>query len=248
MVTGARTGIGYREALALGQAGAMVVVVTGSALDDADRVAKEVAGLGAGALAVQADLTAEAEVARLVEVTMQHFGRLDILVNNAGTRMDAADKKHLVELSESSWDRILDGHLKSTFLCIKHAARPMMEAGWGRIVNTSSIHGRAGGRPGLGHYGAAKAGIVALTRTAARELGPHGITVNAVAPGYIATEQLLRAASSGSLNAYREQNPLGRLGEPEEVANVVLFLVSEGASYVSGAVIDCSGGRIEYAL
>jgi len=248
IVTGARRGIGYDEALALGRAGATVVVVTHTQLDAAERVAAEVEAVGGTASAALADVTRADDVQRLVETTLRRHGTVDILVNNAGMTDPAHQRGRLVDLSEESWDRMLAGHLKSTFLCIKYAAPVMMAHGWGRIVNTASIHGRVGGREGMGHYGAAKAGIIALTRTAARELGPYGITCNAIAPGFIATEQLLGGAAAGTIASYTRQNPLGRLGTPQEIANLVLFLASEGASYINGAVVDCSGGRVEYSL
>ena len=132
-----------------------------------------------------------------------------------------------------------------SFLCIKHAAPVMIARGWGRIVNTASIHGRVGGRPTLGHYGAAKAGVIALTRTAARELGGHGITVNVVSPGFVNTDQLEASLGSERLRVLAGQVPLGRIGDPEEVAAAVVFLASEAASYVNGAVLDVHGGRME---
>jgi 3-oxoacyl-[acyl-carrier protein] reductase len=122
----------------------------------------------------------------------------------------------------------------------------MVRQRWGRIVNTSSIHGRIGGRPTLGHYGAAKAGVIALTRTAARELGPHGVTVNAVSPGYVDTERLGSSLPRERLDALAKQIPVGRIGKPAEIAAAVVFLVSDGAGFVNGAVLDINGGRMEY--
>jgi NAD(P)-dependent dehydrogenase (short-subunit alcohol dehydrogenase family) len=124
----------------------------------------------------------------------------------------------------------------------------MIAQGWGRIVNTSSIHGRVGGRPSLGHYGAAKAGVIALTKTAARELGPKGITVNVIAPGFIGTETLRGILAPATMEKLQQQIPLGRIGEPAEVGRVVAFLASEAASYVNGVVVDLNGGRAEFAF
>jgi 3-oxoacyl-[acyl-carrier protein] reductase len=143
---------------------------------------------------------------------------------------------------------MLGNHLKSAFLCIKYAAPHMVKQGWGRIINTSSIHGRVGGRAGLGHYGAAKAGVVALTMTAARELGPKGITANVVAPGFIGTDTLRGILPTATLEKLKQQIPLGRIGEPPEVGRVVAFLASEAASYLNGAVLDITGGRLEFFL
>jgi 3-oxoacyl-[acyl-carrier protein] reductase len=187
------------------------------------------------------------DVRRLMEATVTAFGRLDILVNNAGTTGPQFNKP-LVEMPEETWDFMVGNHLKSVFLCIKYAAPCMIERGWGRIINTSSIHGRVGGRASLGHYGAAKAGVVALTMTAARELGPKGITANVIAPGFIGTETLRGILAPATLEKLQQQIPLGRIGEPAEVGRVVAFLASEAASYLNGAVLDISGGRLEYFL
>ena len=141
---------------------------------------------------------------------------------------------------------MMDSHLTGTFLCLKHAAPHMVRQRWGRIVNTSSVHGRIGGRPTLGHYGAAKAGVIALTRTAARELGPHGVTVNAVSPGYVDTERLGSTLPRERLDTLAKQIPVGRIGKPAEIAAAVVFLASDGAAFVNGAVLDIHGGRMEY--
>jgi 3-oxoacyl-[acyl-carrier protein] reductase len=202
---------------------------------------------GGRAMAVQADATKAEDVRRLMEATVKAFGRLDILVNNAGTTGPQYNKP-LVEMPEELWDFMVGNHLKSVFLCIKYAAPHMIERGWGRIINTSSIHGRVGGRASLGHYGAAKAGVVALTMTAARELGPKGITANVIAPGFIGTETLRGILAPATLEKLSQQIPLGRIGEPSEVGRVVAFLASEAASYLNGAVLDVSGGRLEYFL
>jgi 3-oxoacyl-[acyl-carrier protein] reductase len=152
----------------------------------------------------------------------------------------------LLELDESTWHLMLDSHLTGTFLCIKHAAPHMVRQRWGRVINTSSVHGRIGGRPTLGHYGAAKAGVIALTRTAARELGPHGVTVNAISPGYVETERLSATLPREHLDTLARQIPVGRIGAPAEIAAAVAFLASDGAAFVNGAVLDVHGGRMEY--
>jgi 3-oxoacyl-[acyl-carrier protein] reductase len=186
-------------------------------------------------------------VQRLVETAVKTFGRLDILVNNAGTTGPHLNKP-LMEMPEELWDFMIGNHLRSVFLCIKYAAPHMVKQGWGRIINTSSIHGRVGGRPTLGHYGAAKAGVIALTMTAARELGPKGVTANVIAPGFIGTETLRGILKPETLEKLRQQIPLGRIGEPIEVGRAVTFLASEAASFVNGAVLDLTGGRLEYAF
>jgi 3-oxoacyl-[acyl-carrier protein] reductase len=211
----------------------------------AEETARRCRALGRRTVVVQADVRRSEEVRHAVDEVVHGLGRLDILVNNAGA-LGAHLNVPLLELDETTWHLMLDSHLTGTFLCIKHAAPHMIRRSWGRIVNTSSIHGRIGGRATLGHYGAAKAGVVALTRTAARELGPHGITVNSVAPGYVDTERLGSALSRERLDALARQIPLGRIGTPADIAAAVVFLASDGAAYVNGAVLDINGGRMEY--
>ena len=181
----------------------------------------------------------------MVRRVVSAYGRIDILVNNAGITGAPYAGTPIVDSDEKYWDLMLAVHARGTYLCTKYAAPHMIERRWGRIVNTSSIHGRVGGRLGLANYGAAKAAIEAFTRTAARELGPHGITVNAVAPGPILTEQLARVFSPEAMRAMVAQIPVGRAARPEEVAHVVAFLSSEAAGFVNGAVIDINGGRTE---
>jgi 3-oxoacyl-[acyl-carrier protein] reductase len=246
-VTGGSKGLGRAEAEALAAEGAAVVVATAKSVTEGEQVVRGVLDKGGRAIAVQADVTRTEDVQRLVQTAMTTFGRLDILVNNAGTTGPHLNKP-LVEMPEDLWDFMLTNHLRSAFLCIKYAAPHMVAQGWGRIINTSSIHGRVGGRPSLGHYGAAKAGVVALTMTAARELGPKGVTANVIAPGFIGTETLRGILAQPTLEKLQQQIPIGRIGEPAEVGRVVAFLASEAASYLNGAVLDISGGRLEYFL
>ena len=245
IVTGGSKGLGRAEAEALAAEGAAIVVATAKSVREADQVARDLQSRGSRAVSVQADVSQTADVQRLVETTLKAFGRLDILVNNAGTTGPHLNKP-LVDLPEELWDFMLGNHLRSVFLCIKYAAPHMVKQGWGRIINTSSIHGRVGGRPSLGHYGAAKAGVIALTMTAARELGPKGVTANVIAPGFIGTEALRAVMAPPTLEKLQQQVPLGRIGEPAEVGRVVAFLASEAASYLNGAVVDINGGRLEY--
>lgn len=247
IVTGGSKGLGQAEAEALAAEGAAIVVATAKSVKEAEHVVRGLLDKGGRAVSVQADVSRAEDVQRLVQTAMKTFGRLDILVNNAGTTGPHLNKP-LVDMPEELWDFMLGNHLKSAFLCIKYAAPHMIAQGWGRIINTSSIHGRVGGRPSLGHYGAAKAGVVALTMTAARELGPKGITANVIAPGFIGTETLRGILAPPTLEKLQQQIPLGRIGEPKEVGRVVAFLASEAASYLNGAVLDISGGRLEYFL
>jgi 3-oxoacyl-[acyl-carrier protein] reductase len=247
IVTGGSKGLGRAEAEALAAEGAAVVVATAKSVKEAEQVVRGLLEKKCRAMAVQADVTKTEDVQRLMETTLKTFGRLDILVNNAGTTGPHLNQP-LTELPEELWDFMVGNHLRSAFLCIKYAAPHMIERGWGRIINTSSIHGRVGGRPSLGHYGAAKAGVIALTMTAARELGPKGITANVIAPGFIGTETLRGILAPATVEKLQAQIPLGRIGEPPEVGRVVAFLASEAASYVNGAVLDITGGRLEYFL
>jgi 3-oxoacyl-[acyl-carrier protein] reductase len=247
IVTGGSKGLGRAEAEALSAEGAAVVVATAKSMAEADQVVRGVLGRGGRAMAVQADTTKADDVRRVMETTITAFGRLDILVNNAGTTGPQYNKP-IVEMPEDLWDFMIGSHLRSVFLCIKYAAPHMIAQGWGRIINTSSVHGRVGGRPSLGHYGAAKAGVVALTMTAARELGPKGITANVIAPGFIGTNTLRGILAAPTLEKLGQQIPLGRIGEPAEVGRVVAFLASTAASYLNGAVLDINGGRLEYFL
>lgn len=245
IVTGGSRGLGRAEAEALAAEGAAVVVATAKSMAAADEVVRGLLAKGGRAVSVQADVSQTADVQRLVDATVKAFGRLDILVNNAGPTGPGLSGS-LLEMPEERWDFILASHLRSVFLCIKYAVPQMLRRGWGRIINTSSIHGRVGGRPTFGAYGAAKAGVIALTMTAARELGPSGITANAIAPGVIGTAVVRSNLGDTMLTKIATQVPLGRIGEPPEVGRVVAFLASEAASYLNGAVIDIGGGRIEY--
>jgi len=247
IVTGGSKGLGRAEAEALAAEGAAVVVATAKSVAEADQVVRGLLDKGSRAMSVQADVTRTADVQRLMETTLKTFGRLDILVNNAGTTGPQYNKP-LVDMPEDLWDFMIASHLRSVFLCIKYAAPHMLKQGWGRIINTSSIHGRVGGRPTLGHYGAAKAGVIALTMTAARELGPKGITANVIAPGFIGTDTLRGILAPPTLEKLQQQIPLGRIGEPPEVGRTVAFLASEAASYLNGVVVDVNGGRTEYFL
>jgi 3-oxoacyl-[acyl-carrier protein] reductase len=247
IVTGGSKGLGRAEAEALAAEGAAVVVVTAKSVAEGEQVVRGLLDKGGRAISVQADVSRSEDVRRLVETTVKTFGRIDILVNNAGTTGPHLNKP-LVDMPEELWDFMLDNHLKSAFLCIKYVAPHMLAQGWGRIINTSSVHGRVGGRPSLGHYGAAKAGVIGLTMTAARELGPKGITANVIAPGFIGTDTLRGILAPPTLEKLKQQIPLGRIGEPEEVGRLVAFLASEAASYLNGAVLDISGGRLEYFL
>ncbi len=238
LVTGASRGLGRAIAVALARAGADVAVNFLQSAERAAEVVRSVEETGRRALAVKADVSDLADAASLVERTAEEFGRLDVLVNNAGITRDGL----LLRLKEEDWDQVLATNLKSLFNCTKAASRIMLKQRRGRIINISSVIGLLG-NAGQTNYAAAKAGIIGFTKAAARELGSRGITVNAVAPGFIMsemTEHLPEAMKSD----YLGRIPLGRFGDPEDVAKAVLFLASDGAAYITGVTLTVDGGLV----
>jgi len=235
-VTGGGQGIGRAIALALGREGANVVVADLD-LEAAGQAVREIEAGEGRALAVRADVTRPADAAAIVQAAVEAFGRLDILVNNAGIYPSA----DIVDIDAAQWDLVLAVNLKGTFLCSQAAVRRMIDQGQGTIVNVASVDAKTR-TTGNAHYAAAKAGVISFTRTLACEMAPHGIRVNAVAPGWIATETL--KAKSDRWKRAIEEIPVGRLGTPEDVAEAVLFLVSDVAGYITGEVLDVNGGMV----
>lgn len=234
IVTGGGRGIGRAIALKLAENGATVVV---NDIDkSAQAVADEIKTMGKNSLAVTADITSAEDVTKMVDTAIDAFGSVDILVNNAGINRDQL----LMRMSEEEWDKVLEVDLKSVFLCSKAVLRPMLKQRRGRIISISSIVGLVG-NAGQANYSAAKAGIIGFTKTTAREVASRGITVNAIAPGFIDTEmtQKLPEKQRQELMA---RIPLGCLGTPEDVANAVAFLASDEAGYITGQVITVDGG------
>ena len=236
LVTGASRGIGREIAQTLAAYGASVIVNYNGSKDRADEVVEMISAAGGKAIAVKADVAKAEEIARLFEEAQAAFGRIDILVNNAGITRDNL----ILKMSEEEYDTVLDTNLKGAFLCMKHAAKIMLRQKNGRIINISSISGIAG-NAGQANYCAAKAGLIGLTKSLAKELGSRGITVNAVAPGFIdteMTEKLSEQVKEGML----AQIPLKRAGSVKDIAEAVAFLASERAAYITGQTLSVNGG------
>ncbi|MBI4591076.1 MAG: SDR family oxidoreductase [Candidatus Rokubacteria bacterium] len=237
LVTGAGKGIGRGIARALAEEGA-VVAVCGRTLPSLNTVVGEIRTAGGQAFAINADVSAARDVESLVGGVLDRCGRLDILVNNAGVYLTAA----VAEMSEEEWDVTIAVDLKGVFLCSRAAARQMIRQRTGRIINITSVAQLRGGTPGHAHYGAAKAGVGAFTKTLARELGPFGITVNCVAPGLIEDTEMGRMSKALMGDSYLATIPLGCLGTVQDVVAAVLFLASDQARYITGETLNVNGG------
>ena len=236
LVTGAARGIGRATAERIIEHGASVAVndINPSAAREA---AEE---LGQNALAVAGDVADEASVATILATVLSHFGRVDILVNCAGILFPT----RLGDITADEWRRTIEVNLTGVFLCIKAATPAMRDQQYGRIVNISSTAGKSVSTLGGAHYTASKAGVLGLTRAAAKELAGHGITVNAVCPGLIDTEMVKATTPAAALETFRTSFPIQRLGDPREVADLICFLSSDQASYVTGAAVDINGGDL----
>lgn len=235
IVTGAGQGIGKATALKLAQRGADVVVDDINA-ETAPQTAQEIQALGRKAVPVVADVSQRDQVEKMIQTAVDELGGIDILVNNAGT----ARSNVLARLKDEQWDEVLNVNLKGVFYGTQAAARYMMKQRSGKIITISSIYGRIGAI-GDANYSASKSGIVGFTKSVARELARYNITVNAIMPGLIDTA-ILRGIPEKYLNPMIAEIPLGRVGAPEEIANVVAFLASDDASYMTGAILEVTGG------
>ena len=235
IVTGGGRGIGLAIAQSLADDGASVVV-SGRDAARLDAAAKDLEARGGAALSVAADATKREDVDRLVEATRERFGRVDVAVNNAGITRDQL----LVRMKDDDWDQVVDTNLRGVFLMTRAVSKVMMRQKSGRIINIASTAG-AMGNPGQVNYSAAKAGVIGLTKAAARELAHWNILVNAVAPGLIETD-MAAAIPAEAREAMLQQVPLKRIGQGREVAEVVRFLAGEGASYITGQTIHVNGG------
>jgi 3-oxoacyl-[acyl-carrier protein] reductase len=240
IVTGASRGMGAAIAAVLRDRGATVVVNDlGPGLDDAAGRLRELPGAG-GVIAHAADVTDGAAVADLVGRAIAETGRVDVLVNNAGVLRPTP----VIDIPEDEWDFVVGVNLKGTFLCSQAVLRPMRAARWGRIINLSSTAGKNVSTVGGAHYTAAKAAVLGFTRHLAKEEAGHGITVNAVCPGLIDTDMVRSTISADKQAAYAASFPISRLGRPEEVGELVAFLASDRAAYITGASLDINGGDL----
>jgi 3-oxoacyl-[acyl-carrier protein] reductase len=238
LVTGASRGIGREIALELARQGANVAVNYSGSEARALEVVAEIQSLGREAFAVQCDVANSESVTDMVKRTIEQFGKLDILVNNAGITRDNL----LMRMKDDEWDSVINTNLKGVFLCTKAVTRQMMKQRSGRIINIASIVG-VSGNAGQANYVAAKAGVIGLTKTAAKELASRGITVNAVAPGFITTDMTDKLTTEVK-EAMLTQIPLARFGEPKDIANVVTFLAAEDSSYMTGQTLHIDGGMV----
>lgn len=242
VVTGSSRGIGRAIAIKLASEGAKVVVNYNSSEDAANEVVDQIVAEGGEAIAIGADVKEADQAKALVSSAVDRFGRLDILVNNVGITRDTL----LMRMKEDDWDIVLETNLKGTFNCTKVAQRPMIKQRYGRIINITSVSGVAG-QVGQANYSASKAGMIGFTKAVARELGARNITVNAVAPGYVRTDQTADLPEE-LIDYILEMTPMKRPGTPEEIASVVAFLASEEAGYVTGQVLGVDGGMMAMML
>ena len=236
VVTGGSRGIGRAICLELARQGANIVLCYAGNEAMAAQTASECRQLGVSALPLRCDVSDAGEVKALMDAALAQFGRIDILVNNAGITKDGL----LMMMKEESFDAVIDTNLKGTFLCVKAVSRAMMKQRFGRIINLSSVVGLHG-NAGQVNYAASKAGVIGLTKSAAKELASRGITVNAVAPGFIDTD-MTAALPEQARTALLGTIPAGRLGAAEEVAKAVAFLAGDAASYITGQVLAVDGG------
>jgi 3-oxoacyl-[acyl-carrier protein] reductase len=240
LVTGASRGIGRATATVLAGCGAAVIVNYRGQAGAAAEVVAQIEAAGGRATAVQADVSDAGDVDRLVKTTTDTYGSLDILVNNAGIARDNL----LLRMKDEEWDSVIDTNLRGTYLLTKAVLRPMMRARRGRIITITSVIGLLG-NAGQANYAAAKAGLIGFTKSVAREMASRGITANAVAPGFVETD-ITAGLSDSVRNAALAAIPLGRWAQPEEVANVVAFLSSDAAAYITGQTLAVDGGMTMY--
>jgi len=237
IVTGSGQGIGREIALKFAELGASVVISDVN-IASAKEVAVEAEAKGASSAAVEANVSSPEQVASLVDQTLSSFGHIDILVNNAGITRDGL----LIRMSEADWDQVLSVNLKGAFLCTQAVLRHMMKQRWGRIINVASVVGLTG-NAGQANYASSKAGLIALTKTVAKEVASRNITANAIAPGFIDTG-MTSILPDNVKEEFLRQIPVGYMGSPEDVANAAAFLASEESRYITGQVLNVNGGLV----
>lgn len=238
IITGGAAGIGRAITKTLAAYGAKVVINYNCSAEAANALKLEIEAMGGEALIVQADISQFSEAEKLVSAAIQHFGALHIVVNNAGITDDAL----ILRMSEDQFDRVIDTNLKGVWNMSKHAAKTLLKSGYGRIINISSVSGVLG-NAGQTNYSAAKAGVIGLTKALAREFASRGVTVNAVAPGFIETD-MTRKLSDDIRQQWQAQIPLKRFGQDTEVAEVVAFLASPFGAYITGHTLEVDGGLV----
>jgi 3-oxoacyl-[acyl-carrier protein] reductase len=237
IVTGASRGIGRAIAIALAAEGAKVVVNYARSSAAADEVVGQITAAGGDAIALQADVSQADQVDALIKATSDKYGQIDVLVNNAGITRDTL----LLRMKPEDWQAVIDLNLTGVFLCTRAVSKLMLKKRKGRIINIASVAGQMG-NPGQANYSAAKAGVIGFTKTVAKELAPRGVTVNAVAPGFIATDMTENLPNTEDILKFI---PLGRYGQPEEVAGLVRFLAADpAAAYITGQVMNVDGGMV----
>ncbi|MCS4541545.1 MAG: 3-oxoacyl-ACP reductase FabG [Euryarchaeota archaeon] len=234
IITGSAKGIGREAALLFAEEGAKVVVIDVD--EGGSETAEEIKNMGHESLFVKTDVCNKEQVQDMVKKVVERFGKIDVLINNAGIIRDST----LLKMTEEQWDKVIDTNLKGVFNCTQAVAEVMVKQGYGKIINTSSIVALYGNF-GQANYAASKAGLIGFTKTLAKELGRKGIRVNAVAPGFVLTD-MVRSVPEKVLEMVKEKTPIGRLGQPKDIANVYLFLASDESDYINGAVLSVDGG------
>lgn len=238
LVTGGSRGIGRAIALNLAKNGANIAINYSNSSEKAEKVLEEIKALGVNAISVKADVSNEEDVNNLVKTIEKELGKIDILVNNAGITKDNL----LIRMKTEDFEDVIDVNLKGTFLCTKAVSRAMMKKKYGKIINITSVVGITG-NTGQANYSASKAGVIGFTKSMAKELGSRGIRVNAVAPGFIDTE-MTQVLSEEIKTTMINNIPLNSFGNPEDIANLVVFLASSSADYITGQVINVDGGMV----
>ncbi|MBU1094647.1 MAG: 3-oxoacyl-[acyl-carrier-protein] reductase [Firmicutes bacterium] len=238
LITGGASGIGRFITLELAKRGVKVVLNYNRSAEAAVSLIHEIEAFGGHAFAIQADVSNYQDAEKLVIKTIEQFGTINIVVNNAGITDDAL----LLRMQENQFDRVIDTNLKGVWNVCKHAAKPLMKSGYGRIINISSVSGVMG-NAGQSNYSAAKAGVIGLTKSLAREFASRAVTVNAIAPGFIETE-MTKKLSAEVTEVWKNQIPLKRFGQAQEVAYAVAFLASEEAAYITGHTLEVDGGLV----